>query len=712
MKKIFLSGILLLASACQLIPSTPSLLPSPSPEAPTSTAPIINTSPTVTPPPSNPALPPFAVDLSLPFAQDMSLTHWSPTALGAQDITLPVNLNKVVNFHVLDGLTTAEQAFLAQNGFVVIHSQEAQFGDIRVGVADLQGQPYYLTTDAAYHAVHLLFDELLKALESQQLSPMSLAITRATLAEVLSYLPEVQGTGLEADTLEAAAYLSVALKLLDPNASIDPSVADVVNRQIDQIMAYGGKGDSVLFDHFGSKFEDDYGAYRPVGHYAGIPELEQYFRAMTWFGRVNFRFADGSRVPVIITLALRRALIDGIPASDEWADIHETLNFMVGPTDDAGPLEYAALMDQVYGDSPTILDLKDESRWQDFLSRGDQLPAPQINSTFVNFIAQLPNEKGWRFMGQRFTFDEYIFQNLIYDKVQPLADGTRRNFPTGLDVMAVLGSNSAQQSLNILGATQFPNYPEQQAKMIQAAQAQTEPEWLGRFYSAWLYSFFPILAGKDNAYPAYMRTAAWGYKDLNAALGSWTELKHDTVLYTKMEEGAGGGGPPSSAPAPSYVEPNPEAFYRMAYMTRALADGLATRLQLYRVPSDLTLPDISIDQFLSGMTDLSARLQQLGQDAADELAGKPISDDEIRSIANCLGLIECQNEKTLGNRPTTEMPKVPVVAAVSGGVDSVLEAGTGGVDRIYVVVPLEGQWEIAQGGVFPITSFSSPATSA
>jgi hypothetical protein len=112
------------------------------------------------------------------------------------------------------------------------------------------------------------------------------------------------------------------------------------------------------------------------------------------------------------------------------------------------------------------------------------------------------------------------------------------------------------------------------------------------------------------------------------------------------------------------------------------------------------------------MTDLSARLQQLGQDAADELAGKPISDDEIRSIANCLGLIECQNEKTLGNRPTTEMPKVPVVAAVSGGVDSVLEAGTGGVDRIYVVVPLEGQWEIAQGGVFPITSFSSPATSA
>jgi hypothetical protein len=46
--------------------------------------------------------------------------------------------------------------------------------------------------------------EMLKALESQQLSPMSLAITQATLAEVLTYLPQVRGTGLEAATLEAA----------------------------------------------------------------------------------------------------------------------------------------------------------------------------------------------------------------------------------------------------------------------------------------------------------------------------------------------------------------------------------------------------------------------------------------------------------------------------------------------------------------------------
>ncbi len=204
-----------------------------------------------------------------------------------------------------------------------------------------------------------------------------------------------------------------------------------------------------------------------------------------------------------------------------------------------------------------------------------------------------------------------------------------------------------------------------------------------------------------------MQTAAWGYKDLNTALGSWAELKHDTVLYSKAPEGAGGGGPPLSDPAPSYVEPNPEAFYRMAYMAQSLAGGLQAHTSL-DVPLGDDATQLPVSQYVQGISDLGDRLKLLGDIAAKELAGQPITAEENNAITLCLGLIECINENTGYNIPSSEMPKAPVIAAVAGAGDNILEVGVGGIDRIYVVVPLEGQLEVAQGGIFSYYEFAQP----
>ena len=685
------------------------------PELPTTTPVPVEPTPTTAPIDISTHTPPaqagaslfrLVVDLSQPYAPGISLASWSPQAYAGEAIPLPVGFSQIANNQVLEGLTEAQLSFLSENGFAVIHSQEAQFGDIRVETAKRTGQPYYLTTDAAFHALHLLFDDLLKALESEHLRQEMIDITQATLAEVQSYLPAVQGTSLEAETLQAVAYLSVALKLFNPQASIDPGVSELVDRQVSQVMDAGGKAYSAIFP----TFEDDYGAYKPVGHYAGDPELEAYFRGMTWYGRVHFLLSGEapSRLPLIVTMALRRAQVDGQPAAELWSSIYETLNFMIGPSDDLGPLEYTALMDAVYGNTPTIQDIADEARWQEFLSRSDQLPAPQINSLFVDSTVDLAPVKGWRFMGQRFTLDAFIFQNLIFDRVLAREDGTKREFPSGLDVMAAFGSGPAMNMLNEQGAGSFPNYPEQIAKMQQAAQAQPEAQWLGRFYDAWLYAFFPVLKAKDGSYPAYMQTSVWGYKDLNAALGSWAELKHDTVLYTKMPEMAGGGGPPMSGPAPSYVEPNPEAFYRLAYMARMLSCGLQQALLPGPCEEGGAYFMNGTDplSYAYGMASLASRFQTLGDIASKELAGQPLTEDDNSAITDCLGMIECMNEDTGYKQPQGEMPKPPVIAAVSGAQDSVLEVGVGYVDRIYVVVPLEGRWQAAQGGVFSYYEFT------
>jgi hypothetical protein len=55
-----------------------------------------------------------------------------------------------------------------------------------------------------------------------------------------------------------------------------------------------------------------------------------------------------------------------------------------------------------------------------------------------------------------------------------------------------------------------------------------------------------------------------------------------------------------------------------------------------------------------------------------------------------------------------ELPPVPVIAAVAGANESILQAGVGLVDRIYVAVPLEGALHIAQGGVLSYYEFEQP----
>jgi hypothetical protein len=632
----------------------------------------------------------------------------SSSAYVPQGDTLPVDLRNIWNAGVIDGLTDMDKQFLSKNGFVVIDTNEQQFKDIRDSVSNQYGQPYYLTTDAAYHALHVTFNDLLEALERQDLSPVMVKLLRATYDQVGLYVESSQGTPLEEDAVLARNYLAVALKLFQPDLELDPLIEDAISAQLAQIKAEAGKGQSTLIPGF----EDDYGAYRPVGHYAGNPELENYFRGMTWLGRVNFMFQNAgdsdlkpSRAPLLITLALREAQIDGTPAYTVWANLHEVLDFMVGPSDDPGPVELNALMEQIYNAPIDIHSLADDGKWQDFLASVDSLPAPQINSTFARSSDQMATERSWRFMGQRYTLDGFIFQNLIRDKVE------KRDFPSGLDEAAAFGSAEALVALDDSGETQYKNYTQQMQKMQAIVQSQPETEWTNRFYTSWLYAFLPQVSAKDANYPPLMQTTAWAYKEVNSMLGSWAELKHDTVLYTKMPEGLGGGGPPMSGPAPAYVEANPDVFYRLSYAANALADGLENRTKTWE-SSGWVSPDpgdgsISVGNDISSLRRLAEKLDQFGGFAERERKGQALTSEDYEIIQECLELKECLDHGMYTENAPKPDP-IPVISSVSGWGDKVLDAGVGYLDRIYVVVPLEGKLEVAQGGVFSYYEFTQP----
>ncbi len=619
---------------------------------------------------------------------------------------LPVVLSSIQNRDVISGLTVDQQIFLAQNGFIVINSQEEQFKDIRYSIAKEQGQPYFLTTDAVYHALHVSFNDLLEAMEKEALRPIMIKLLETVYLNVDGYYQSSIGDNIEPDALLASNYLAVALKLFSPEYPLPNEVEVMIAEQLDQITAEAGKGESTLIPGL----IDDYTAYRPVGHYTSSPELQQYFRGMTWLGRVAFSLrsmgnqSSPSRAPLLITLALREAKLEGVPAYKVWLSIHAVLDFIIGPSDDPGPIELNELMESVYGSDIYLELLQDEDKWQEFLSQVEDLPAPQINSTFQDTSLEMEFERDWRFMGQRFTLDGFIFQQLITDKV------TRRAFPKGLDLAAVYGSAEAEKSLTLTGETGYPNYTQQLEKMKHFVEELPEEFWTDRFYNAWQFSFQAQIEPKGLSYPSYMQTPAWRYKEINSMLSSWAQLKHDTILYTKMPEGLGGGGPPVSGPAPAYVEPNPNVYYRLAFATRTLYDGLSATIFDWQnrgwVQSEFT-GQPGLQEYLNHLMQLGEKMESLGTIAERELRGEVLSEDDYYRIAGCLEYKECVDP--MGYMGDSMKPDpIPVIAAVSGFEHEIMEVGVGLLNRIYVAIPINGEIYVAQGGVLSYYEFIQP----
>ncbi|MEA3338331.1 MAG: DUF3160 domain-containing protein, partial [Chloroflexota bacterium] len=325
---------------------------------------------------------------------------------------------------------------------------------------------------------------------------------------------------------------------------------------------------------------------------------------------------------------------------------------------------------------------------------------PQINSMWV-YIWEDKEQvtQGFRFMGQRFVLDAYIFDEMTWREVGEI--GHERWLPKGLDVMAALGSAEAYAILDGMGETDYLHYPEQMEKLRGEISALEIDSWTQNLYWNWLYAFGPLLEPKGEQYPAFMQTQAWTRKDIHAALGSWTELKHDTILYAKQSMAEMGGGPPPEPPH-GWVEPNPEAYARLLALTRMTHDGLESR-GILTENTDANL--LRLDGLLAFLLDVSQR----------ELAGEPLTNDDYERIKFYGGELEVMTlaaaDQDGEGRPFFEQDdQAPIVADVATDPNgSVLEEGTGYIFEIYVAVPDgAGGLHIAKGGVYSYYEFPWP----
>ncbi|MEK6983829.1 MAG: DUF3160 domain-containing protein [Nanoarchaeota archaeon] len=642
---------------------------------------------------------------------------------------LPLNLTQIQNYDSvskkLDLLNAVD--LLKTNGFVVInYGKEEDMVNVYKNLKK-QDIPIFITSDTLLHLYHIQFDETLKDIEEREFYDDIKILSKVMLDESLRQ-HELASGDLKEASKRNAAFFSVGLKILDNNFEVPNLVKDNVESELNLIEEHNGFTESPVFN-----YKEDYSQYMPRGHYTRSEKLKQYFKAMMWYGRMSFllkgsdSFGPSSEAFIskneakiqtlqasLITVMLDNLKVEGKDIRDIWNRIYSITAFYVGLSDDLTFYEFRDSIKKTFGASFDLQDFNDEKKLLNLKGELATLRMPKIYggtgecSVFPPFNDDKLNQcldksKGFRIFGQRFVPDAYMFQNLIFPIVtdfegegNPFTSCRAGNklircFPQGLDVTALLGSNRSYEISTETQNNKYKNYNIKFNELKNLFDSFSEEDWYKNLYWGWLYSLKPLLQEFGDGYPTFMQTKAWQDKELNAVLSSWTELRHDTILYAKQGYTIGTiSGPP---PYPGYVEPVPEFYSRLLTLTKMTKDGL----------NDMGVLDIKSKVRLD---QLQRILEVLIEISTKELNNEELTDHDYGFIGSFDDRLE---DAALG--VSDQGLKTTLVADVhtNQNTKQVLEEGVGYVKLIVVAYPLpDGKVLLGAGPVMSYYEFKHP----
>jgi len=645
--------------------------------------------------------------------------------------TLPLDLNDVSNYTAVDQRIGLERVapLLEQYGLAVMEydfrAPDCNGDDIVKPYTYLRqmGVPLFVTSDTLLHLYHIQFDETLKDVEERQFFADIRDLTTVLLDHALVLYGQYTG-----DLQEAAkrnvAYLAVAQKLIDPEAEVSELVADDVASELAKIDAHAGFAPSDIFI-----YREDYSQYVPRGHYTRSEQLRRYFRTLMWYGRMAFLLKGAENwgpagealismydakiqtmQAVLLAKSIEQVQVDQRTGRQVWDRMYAVTAFYVGLADDLTPYEYLGAVDKVFGGDFVTTDLLDEDDLfllkaelallrspKIFGGTGNAMVVPPVTPETLDDL--LDKTKGMRFMGQRFIPDSYMFQHLVFPAVldytgdstpKPFTYGSTgvrgaRCYPRGLDVMAVLGSGHAHSILVEEGDTDYIDYDLRLNELKAEFDAFDLRAWNQNLYWGWLYSLKALIDEFPEGYPSFMRTGAWEKKELNAALASWTELRHDTILYAKQSYTPVETGVPPAVTG--YVEPVPEFYGRLLALSRMTREGL----------TDLDALSEEPEERLMNLENILGRLIEI---AEKELRNEILLDEDYEYIKIFGDVLEGAVLGVEGQGLSTVLVADVHTHTAEG---KVLEEGVGYVDLIVVACPLPS------GGIFlaagPVLSY-------
>lgn len=625
---------------------------------------------------------------------------------------------------------------LKENGFVVTPAYYKEISDVYLECKD-NNQPIFITTDTVLHTGHIFFDYLLRILEIEKLYDSAVELTDRMIELSIKQYNEAEDKEVKEAAKLNIGFFAVAKRQFDPEYQVDYGLDELVEQECENIKNHKGlefrelltyvKNPSIYQTPYAY---EDYSQYIPRGHYTRNEKLENYFKAMMWYGRIDFKLRPVSEEPAITygkKMTLQAILMVDALLKDEntfklWKMIYEPTVYFVGKTDDLYVDDYIKLIKEIFPPNESIDRYNNQEKLAEFIDKAIQLRVPKILSglAFAEDGDFRVSTQGFRFMGQRFIPDSYMFQELVFgvkgEKIimQYTGDkkpftmeiipnfGSVRAFPRGLDICAVLGSKRALEILETEGDTEYTEYYNQLDNLKEEFSLKTIEEWKQNLYWRWLYALLPLLEeSKDANLPCFIQSPAWVDKELQTVLGSWTELRHDTILYAKQSYTvAGKGMPPEPKLTYGYVEPYPEVYARLEEMMKDLRNNLIAL-------------DLAIEGIPEKIKEFEELLDKLKIISEKEISNSPLSNEEYELIWNIGSKLTSLKEfpsEILEKITSDTDEKMEIVADVHTDVNTgqVLEEGVGSPFNIYVIIDSARGVRICRGAVFSYYEFKHP----
>ncbi len=600
-----------------------------------------------------------------------------------------VNPSLAVNEFQMSKYPDPLKTAIGRNGFAIVPSDNIQLFHA-YEENDYHDMPSFVTTDLYLQLFHFYFDCVLRDIEEEHFGNLLLIYCNTTYQQLASLRQSAKG-----DVADAAAwcqaYLAVAIKLLggDQTASVPDAYKKYVDEEVKKVMDEGAD----FSDFLGyTNVLFTYNLFRPRGHYTRSEASKRYFRAMMWLQTVPFGTDRAEQMRRAIVLAD----VTGSNAVTQktYHAIFDPLTILMGEPDNVTILQVYDVVKDHHGNLAALF--KNKKQMAAVRQQVEEIAKAQTRIT-PPFLAT--SQYKINLMPQRYQPDAEVLNEMI----DAQSETSKRGAPMALDVMAAMQCQGAERILiDELGqAKQWDGYVPTLEKM---KTRMGEIDWSATMATRWLSSLQDVCV-IDPRMPYFMLTKQWEKKNLNTALASYAELKHDAILYAKQPAGAecGAAGPPEPI-TKGYVEPNVRfwkaAVTTMDYMKKILEDyGLMTE------KAESTTDEISgLAEFLLGI-------------ATKEIDHKKLTDEEYGQIEIIGATIENisldlarDKDQYLEGWDNVEGPDKSVACIadvytanaynIPDDQKHVVYEGVGKADDIYVLVEIDGLYYLTRGAVF------------
>ncbi|OFY83694.1 MAG: hypothetical protein A3F72_12845 [Bacteroidetes bacterium RIFCSPLOWO2_12_FULL_35_15] len=608
------------------------------------------------------------------------------------------NVENIVNLFQFTNLSTDFISMLDKNNFAIVPTNKIQLFHI-YEENDYNQVPNFITTDLYLQLYHMYFSYVLKSLEESKFIPVITELSEGMYMEAVKVAASSKDERIKSTAEYTATFYAIPYYILTgKKKSVPAKYKEMFEAEISHINSETDAPSEFL--EYKQAFS--YSLFKPRGHYTRNEELKKYFKVMMWLQTASFCRETPEQLNRTIFMA--QLLNTGKSTGNQllmklYNSVYEPIIFLIGEPDNLSVNDIVSFFKK-----NNVNDLSAAMK-PDMQTKVDaELKAIVKNRNKIKPKIEITCPDKINFMPQRYLFDNEILQELV--DIKPNA---KRAYPKGLDVFAALGNKSAENILinEYKEKDNWKDYPGELKKLQK--KFGNYPDWNKTVYNKWMSSL-NTLQKRESNFPAFMKTDMWDRKNLNTSLASWTDLKHDAILYGEQPEAAecGGGGPPSPYTV-GYVEPNVN-FWKSMIELLALTEDVLKRNGLLTKDIDSKTQQLKESaQFLLSASEKELKKQKLSEQEYHTIEALGASTEYLT-----LSIIE--PDKYLQYWENVQGPdkSVAVVADVytrninGCEKDGILHEGVGNVNEIYVVVEIDGYLYLTKGATFSYYEFVQP----